>query len=89
MGAPLPDKFMDVCDVRFSCRQHDDQSEEHPRERIWIIRVASEIAFQPSRPTLALCRTREEPNLHLELYLRDVTYGMRSRKLPVGGFQKL
>ena len=29
--------------------------------------------------TLALCHTREEPNLHLELYLTDVIDGMRSR----------
>ena len=35
--------------------------------------------------TLALCHASEEPNLHLELYLRDVTDGMRSRKLPVDG----
>ena len=45
MRAPSLEKFMDVCDVRFSCWQHDDQSEEHPLERMWIIRVASEIAF--------------------------------------------
>ena len=38
--------------------------------------------------TLALSHTREEPNLHVELYLRDVTDGMRSRKLPVDGCDK-
>ena len=35
--------------------------------------------------TLALCRTQEESTLHLKLCLRDVTDGMRSRKLPVDG----
>ena len=51
MRAPSPEQFMDVCDVGFTCRQHhDDQTAEHPIERIWIIRVASEIAFRPSHP---------------------------------------
>ena len=39
--------------------------------------------------TLALCRTREEPKKkHHEFYLRDVTDGMRSRKLPVDGYEE-
>ena len=41
---------MDVYNVTFACLQHDDQSEERSLERIWIIRVASEIAFQHLHP---------------------------------------
>ena len=53
----------------------------------WITRVACEIAFLPLHPdTGALSHSRG--NSHLELDLRDVTDGLRSRKLPVDGCDK-
>merc|ERR1712136_735327 len=75
-----------------SVPQHDDQSEQQDREGAnWINRVASEIVFQPLHPDTGapvheerVIAVREEPNLHLEFYQRDVTDGMRSPwNLPV------
>ena len=65
---------MDVCDVKAtgedgSVSQHDGQSKEHPLMRIvmlrlWINRVASEIAFQ-------LFHT--DTSARCTFFLRDVT----------------
>ena len=78
MGARSPVKFMDVCDVKvidedvlMASNMMINAKNTFVKERIWIDRVA-------------LCCTCEEPNLHLDFCLRDVTDGMRSpRKLPV------
>ena len=40
----------------------------------WPVRMGFSLCMW----TLALCCTQEEPNLHLEFYLRDVADGMRS-----------
>ena len=40
--------------------------------------MAREIVFHPLHPDTGARYTREEPNLHLEFYLRVVTVGMRS-----------
>ena len=54
-------------------------------ERIWISRVASEIVLQlmysdTGAPLHEECvsTVRKKPNLHPELYQRDVTGGMRT-----------
>ena len=60
-------------------------------ERTWINRVTSEIVFQPLHLDTGaplheerVIAVREEPSLHLELYQRDITDGMRSPwKFPV------
>ena len=61
--------------------QHDHKGAK------WINRVASEFGFQPFIDTLASCCTMsmwEEPNLHPELYWRDITDRMLLLwKLPV------
>ena len=54
-------------------------------ERIWISRVAIEIVFQPLYSDTGaplheelVTTVRKKPTLHLELYQRDVTGGMRT-----------
>ena len=54
-------------------------------KRIWISRVASEIVFQPTYSDTGaplhegrVLTVRRKPNLHPELFLRDVTGGMRT-----------
>ena len=75
-----PQKFTNVSDVK-----------AYDEERTWINRVTSEIVFQPlHRGTSAPVHEERvmavlvEPNLHFELYLRDIIDGMRSPwKFPV------
>jgi hypothetical protein len=98
MKARSPEKFMDVSDVivsdadgYLSRSMTIKANNKIMKERIWINRVASEIVFQPLHPDTGaplheerVIAVREEPNLHLEFYQRDVTDGMRSPwKLPV------
>ena len=54
------------------------------KERIWIERVASEIAFQSLYPAMGVSlhnehanAVLEEPILHIESFQRDVADGMR------------
>ena len=54
------------------------KAKNYPLERIWINHAACEIAFQPSHPDTGALSHSRRPNFHLELYLRDVTRGMRS-----------
>ena len=88
MKARSPVKIMDVCDVKVidegGFLAGNMMKSTITKERIWINRAASELCFCLYIRTLALCCTREEPNLHLEFCLRDVTDGMRSLwKVPV------
>ena len=85
--ARSPDKFMDVSDVKvsdddgyFSRSMTINFNNKIVKERIWINRVVSEIVFQPLHPDTGapshderVIAVREEPNLHLEFYRRDVT----------------
>ena len=55
------------------------------KERTWINRVTSEIEVQPLHPDTGgpvhaerVIAVREEPKMHLGLYQRDATDGMRA-----------
>ena len=83
MGARSPVKFMDVCDVKvidedvlMASNLMINAKNTLMKERIWIIRSfvwPAKLYFSLCIRSLALCCTREEPNLHLEFCLRDVT----------------
>ena len=52
---------------------------------VWINRVASKIVFQPLEPDTGaplhqerVIAVRQESNVHFEVYLRNVTGGMRT-----------
>ena len=64
------------------------------KERIWIERVASEIAFQSFCPAIGVSlhnehanAVLEEPTLHFESFQRDVADGMRQHLKKVQPFE--
>ena len=86
---------MDACDVKvtdvdcFLASNMMIKAKNTPCRNVSgsMVRPASS-CFIPCIPTLAPHCTREEPDLHLEFCLRDVTDGMRSPwKLHVGGLE--
>ena len=90
MRAPSPEKCMDVCHVKvtnwwgwFSAGNMMIKAMNTLLNVNGSIVWPAKSRFSLRIRTLALCCTREEPTLHLEVYLRDVTDGMRFRKLPV------